>query len=56
MTGESSSASECLLAIGVRALVGALSRVCSAVTSQRAAVTEGLDWVSKVRDRRVVWY
>ena len=46
MTGESSSASECLLAIGVRALVRALSRVRPAVTSQGAAITEGLDWVS----------
>lgn len=46
VTGEGGSTSECLLAIGVRALVRTLSRVCPAVAGERAAVTERLIWVS----------
>jgi hypothetical protein len=42
VTGKGGSTGECLLAIGVRTLVGTLSRVCPAVTGKRAAVTEGL--------------
>jgi hypothetical protein len=46
VTGKGGSTGECLLAIGVRTLVGTLSRVCPAVTGKRAAVTEGLVLVS----------
>lgn len=42
MAGEGGSTGEGLLAIGVRTLVGALSRVCPAVAGKRAAVAEGL--------------
>jgi hypothetical protein len=42
VTGEGGSTGERLLAIGVRALVGTLSRVCPAVAGERAAVTKGL--------------
>lgn len=42
MTGKGGSASEGLLAISVRALVRALSRMSSAVTSKGAAVAERL--------------
>lgn len=42
MAGEGGSAGKGLLAVGVRALVRALSRVCSAMSGKRAAVAEGL--------------
>jgi hypothetical protein len=42
MTREGGSASESLLAVGVRALVRSLSGMDSSMASQRAGITEGL--------------
>lgn len=56
MTGKSGSASEGLLAIGVRALVRALSRMSPAVTSKGAAVAERLGIVRICYRRRGSMY
>ena len=42
MPGQSGTASEGLLAIGIRTFVGPLARMNPAVPGQRAAITEGL--------------
>jgi len=46
VTSQSGPASERLLAVGERALVGAFTRVDAAMACERAAITERLDNVS----------
>lgn len=49
MAGEGGSAGEGLLAVGVRALVRALSGMCPAMPGERAAVAEGLGCMSAIK-------
>lgn len=51
MAGKGSSASKGLLAVGIRALVRALSGVCPAMSGQRAAVAEGLGCMLAIETR-----
>jgi hypothetical protein len=56
VTGKGGSAGEGLLAISVRALVRALSRMSPAVTSKGAAVAERLRIVRTFYRRRGLMY